>query len=178
MRIRTICPSCKKTFTVDQSHIGQRVQCKSCQKRFLIAQFVDPPADDLSDFTVAFHPATQAKRNNLLARLNDLSSESKKQVAVGFTMAIIFATIFMLRWIGDDELVGIYLQLVAWTCVVAIGLGLYFIPAVIARKRRHPNIASILILNAFLGWTFLGWIAALVWATISLDATSKNKPIL
>jgi hypothetical protein len=33
-----------------------------------------------------------------------------------------------------------------------------------ARRRRHPNTVAIGILNLFLGWTFLGWVAALVWA--------------
>ena len=39
---------------------------------------------------------------------------------------------------------------------------IYFIPSIIARKTKFYN--GILILNIFLGWTFLGWVAALVWA--------------
>jgi hypothetical protein len=40
----------------------------------------------------------------------------------------------------------------------------YFIPSIIAIKRKHNNSVSILILNIFLGWTFLGWVLALVWS--------------
>ena len=48
--------------------------------------------------------------------------------------------------------------------VFAVLVVLYFLPAIIASKRNHSNVASISILNLFLGWTFLGWIGALVWA--------------
>ena len=42
---------------------------------------------------------------------------------------------------------------------------LYFLPAVIAFLRTHHNRYAILLLNIFLGWTFLGWLASLVWAS-------------
>ncbi len=43
-------------------------------------------------------------------------------------------------------------------------LGVYFIPTIVAFGRGHRNTVAIVILNIFLGWTFLGWVAALVWA--------------
>lgn len=47
-----------------------------------------------------------------------------------------------------------------------IGLGviffLYFIPAIVAWDKKNRD--SILVLNLFLGWTFVGWVIALVWA--------------
>lgn len=43
-------------------------------------------------------------------------------------------------------------------------LALYFLPALIAFARRHHNKAQVLLLNLFLGWTFLGWIGALIWS--------------
>jgi Superinfection immunity protein len=39
---------------------------------------------------------------------------------------------------------------------------LYFLPTFLARERR--NFAAIFVFNFFLGWTFIGWIIALVWA--------------
>lgn len=41
----------------------------------------------------------------------------------------------------------------------------YFLPTLIASMRGHHNTAAIFVLNAFLGWTFLGWVAALIWAS-------------
>jgi Superinfection immunity protein len=39
---------------------------------------------------------------------------------------------------------------------------LYFLPSFLARERR--NFAAIFLFNFFLGWTFIGWIIALIWA--------------
>lgn len=41
---------------------------------------------------------------------------------------------------------------------------LYFLPTYEAWSRNHVNIAPIVLVNTFLGWTLLGWVAALVWA--------------
>lgn len=48
---------------------------------------------------------------------------------------------------------------------------LYFIPALWAMYRRHPQAAAISTLNLLLGWTVLGWIGALVWAQTRPRAT-------
>lgn len=44
------------------------------------------------------------------------------------------------------------------------GLALYFLPTIIALARRRHNTLAIFLLNFFLGWTFVGWVVALVWA--------------
>lgn len=44
------------------------------------------------------------------------------------------------------------------------GFLLYFLPAIIAAHRDHPSRTAILIVNTFLGFTFIGWIVALVWS--------------
>jgi uncharacterized membrane protein YqaE (UPF0057 family) len=46
----------------------------------------------------------------------------------------------------------------------AIFLGLYLLPALVAKQRGHHNAAAIAVLNILLGWTLLGWIGSLVWA--------------
>lgn len=46
----------------------------------------------------------------------------------------------------------------------------YFFPTFIAAVRVHPNALPIFLLNLSLGWTFLGWIGALIWS-----ATAINK---
>jgi hypothetical protein len=43
-------------------------------------------------------------------------------------------------------------------------LALYFVPTIIACYRNHARLPAIVALNIFLGWTFVGWIGALVWA--------------
>lgn len=48
--------------------------------------------------------------------------------------------------------------------VAALAIGAYMLPTVIAAGRRHRNLVPIGIVNAALGWTFIGFIAALVWS--------------
>ena len=43
-------------------------------------------------------------------------------------------------------------------------IAFYFLPAIIAASRQHLNAGAILVLNLLLGWTVLGWIAALIWS--------------
>ncbi len=45
-----------------------------------------------------------------------------------------------------------------------ISLAIYFIPVIIAYIRKHNNILSITILTIFFGWTFFGWLAAVLWS--------------
>ena len=56
--------------------------------------------------------------------------------------------------------------------VFFVGVAIYFLPSINASSRKHPNSTSIFLLNLFLGWTLLGWVAALVWS-----ASSVMQPI-
>lgn len=47
-----------------------------------------------------------------------------------------------------------------------IGLVLYFVPTYIAFMRNHKNKIPILVINVLLGWTFICWVGALVWALL------------
>jgi hypothetical protein len=48
--------------------------------------------------------------------------------------------------------------------IVILAILVYFLPSLIASNRKHNNVNPIQALNIFLGWTALGWIAALIWA--------------
>lgn len=48
--------------------------------------------------------------------------------------------------------------------LVVIVIALYLIPGIIAYNKQKKNATAIFILNLLLGWTFLGWIIALIWA--------------
>ena len=45
-----------------------------------------------------------------------------------------------------------------------IALALYLLPALIAYQRAHHQRLAVFIVNLLLGWSVLGWIAALIWA--------------
>ncbi len=49
---------------------------------------------------------------------------------------------------------------------LVIGGLAYFLPTVIAVKRRHASKKALFWTNLLLGWTFFGWIATTVWACL------------
>jgi uncharacterized membrane protein YqaE (UPF0057 family) len=55
------------------------------------------------------------------------------------------------------------------------GVLLYFLPSIIAAKKR--NAGAIFVLNLLLGWTLIGWVAALVWA-VSAETPIAGQPML
>jgi hypothetical protein len=58
--------------------------------------------------------------------------------------------------------------------VFAVALGLYFIPYLNAWYRKHRNTGAIFWLNFFLGWTVLGWIAAVIWSATNNVAKPRG----
>ncbi|HTR05117.1 MAG TPA: superinfection immunity protein [Paraburkholderia sp.] len=48
--------------------------------------------------------------------------------------------------------------------VLAAVVALYFLPALIADRRRRHDLLIIALFNAMLGWTVLGWLLALFWS--------------
>lgn len=66
---------------------------------------------------------------------------------------------------GGDAITGLVL--------LAIFFALYFLPSIVAATRDHHNSLSIFLLNLFLGWTLIGWVAALVWSVSNPSTTAK-----
>ena len=50
-----------------------------------------------------------------------------------------------------------------YAVLIMAGL-LYFLPVIVADRRKHQNTAAIGVINFFLGWTFLGWVLAFAWS--------------
>lgn len=69
---------------------------------------------------------------------------------------------------------GIGLMLLVW---IALGAALYFLPSILAYLRKKQNFVSILLLNAFLGWSLIGWVVSLVWA-VSVDPQPAQVTII
>jgi Ca2+/Na+ antiporter len=43
-------------------------------------------------------------------------------------------------------------------------LALYFLPSIVALARKIRHQGSVVVINVFLGWTFVGWVVALAMA--------------
>lgn len=63
------------------------------------------------------------------------------------------------------------LSIIDWL-VLLLSLFIYFLPTVIANRNDHHNTTGIFLVNLLLGWTLIGWVAALVWSV------SKPRPVL
>lgn len=61
-------------------------------------------------------------------------------------------------------------RLFSVTCVCVSLAVLYFIPSMVGRHKA--NAGAIFALNLFLGWTFIGWVVALVWA-LTVDTKTE-----
>ncbi len=70
--------------------------------------------------------------------------------------------------------------------VAAMGIGAflavlflpYWAPTIIAFVRKHPSKGGILALNFFLGWSFIGWVLALVWALSDSTARAPQSVVV
>jgi hypothetical protein len=58
-----------------------------------------------------------------------------------------------------------------WLVGLVFVLAVYLVPTFVAFERRKRNAGAICALNLLLGWTFVGWVVALVWA-LTLDPKS------
>jgi len=58
------------------------------------------------------------------------------------------------------------IALLLWIVGIAVALAVYFIPSIVAWRTTHTQPTAIILLNVFLGWTFIGWVVPLLWATM------------
>jgi hypothetical protein len=73
-------------------------------------------------------------------------------------------------------------RVVVQVVTALITLALYFLPAIIADRRRRDDVLIIALFNACIGWTGVGWLAALYWAlqpnpprSFAQDATQTRR---
>ena len=52
--------------------------------------------------------------------------------------------------------------------LLALLFVMYFGPSILASQRNHQQQSAIFVVNLLLGWTVIGWIAALIWAATAV----------
>jgi hypothetical protein len=72
-------------------------------------------------------------------------------------------------------------NMAAGLSVLGLIIGVYFLPLIVAASRKHAQTGAIALLNLLLGWTVLGWVAALIWAATNsspnlVAANSRELP--
>jgi hypothetical protein len=87
----------------------------------------------------------------------------------GYAVAAIISVITIIFFISSSPRTGLYDVL-----LFSLLLCVYMLPTIIASKRRHRNQNAIAILNILFGWTFVGWVIALVWSFIDTEKVSTG----
>ncbi|WP_414039284.1 superinfection immunity protein [Acidithiobacillus sp. M4-SHS-6] len=54
-----------------------------------------------------------------------------------------------------------FVLLLILACLV--GLVVYLLPVLLAWSLGHPHLVGATLLDVFLGWTVMGWLAVLIW---------------
>ncbi len=89
-------------------------------------------------------------------------------IALCIVGIVVTAIIGALGLTPDIEALAAYLLGVGGSVLlVVIVLAIvfvYFLPTVVALLRHKQNTLAIFLLNLFLGWTFVGWVFAIIWA--------------
>ncbi len=63
--------------------------------------------------------------------------------------------------------------------IIIVGcIALYFLPAIVAFNRKHNSRVAILVVDFFFGWSFVGWVIALIWSfTGDTEANRRRDAI-
>lgn len=62
--------------------------------------------------------------------------------------------------------------------IIFVGLILYFVPTFVASAINKKHFLQIFLLNSFLGFTFIGWLGALIWATFKTESSENYNKII
>jgi hypothetical protein len=101
-----------------------------------------------------------------------LSSQQKKWAIIsGVAVGVVaFINLPPVRdWLESSEVGGT----IGGFVLLALLAGGYFLPTIIATLRNHRNAGAIVAVNVLLGWTFIGWVVALVWSM-----TNPPEPVV
>ena len=77
----------------------------------------------------------------------------------------------MFHWIADSRSGFVVLLMAAFIVAMAI----YALPALLAWSMGCPQRVAITLVDLLLGWTILGWIAALIWVILSGNGGSFDE---
>ena len=63
-----------------------------------------------------------------------------------------------------NEIISFLMGLIVILSILFLALFMYFLPTYVAARRERKDKWIIFFLNLFLGWSFAGWLVALIWA--------------
>lgn len=96
-----------------------------------------------------------------------LGSASIAKLAAAYVAFVAAIALGLAVW-GSAWLALIYLA--ALSAMIA-----YLVPGLLASVRRHRQEIAIWVLTLFAGWTFAGWVIALVWACVNEHPSGRTE---
>jgi hypothetical protein len=138
MKTQYYCPKCGGVNT-DPEVLEGLVRCTSCNEWFKPIQPMTEP----------MNPVKNTRRFILFMLM----------IGAAWVFALWRERIAEVEDVGHFE----WRVFLFWLGVGLVMALIYFFPANLADRRRHRNANAILILNLFVGWTFIGWVVALIW---------------
>jgi hypothetical protein len=60
--------------------------------------------------------------------------------------------------------------------MVLLALIVYLAPCMVAKTRKHRRYEPIFWLTVLTGWTFVGWVCALIWSMIDDEPQEPDEP--
>ena len=86
-------------------------------------------------------------------------------VFYGGWLILIAGMFVVISWLNFHREAFKALGVLVFLLLVGVGgIALYMLPTIIALCRKHPKSLAIFVLNFLSGWTFVGWVAGMVWA--------------
>ena len=149
------CQHCNQSIEFDSNDAGRAITCPSCGMDTVL--FI-PQSGPLPDLPL------KTKRSSSSKKISTLWG-SLILIVVVFAVLVVWAR--LTDGPHDEDGPGVPAMIVGGLlglCAAAVGFFLYFIPAIVASKKKKRNRHAILVLNICVGWTFIGWVIALVWA--------------
>lgn len=93
--------------------------------------------------------------DNMKAKWNTLNTGTKVAIAGG---GVIVGLLFVFK------ILPALIAAVGFAGLLMILIVPYWIPTIIAVRRKHESKMAIVFVNLFFGWTFVGWVLSLIWA--------------
>jgi hypothetical protein len=134
-----------KTGETSYRILGQEVVCQHCQQSTSL--YLRKP-----EFQASAQFASAAPRTSIWT------------IIIG-SLVVLSLFIFLMMEIVETPGSGSEVAQMPLDCVAGLfGLLIYFAPSISAAMRGKKNTFAIFMLNFLLGWTFIGWAVAMVWA--------------
>ena len=62
-----------------------------------------------------------------------------------------------------------------WLIALIPFIAIYFLPTIVAFTRHHQNRLAICLINIFLGYTFVGWLVAMIWSFTHVENSGERE---